>query len=378
MTKVLEPHRSEYCVLNGRTDARLSDVERLTVIGGEGLHRLVSRLGRSLQAVSLESFAPNLTLDTLLGSHERLLALRREGVVAELFSERPTPTAPLVTPIHGFPEGEVKDLHFQSVFPKKPLDSDRGYTSDAPENQVLHVRLWEHHRRDVSRPTIVAVHGWTMGDQRVNSLAFVPGLFFTLGCNVALIELPFHGRRAPKRGDGTAPLFPSADAVRTCVAMAHAVHDLRTLAEYLRSRGSESISCVGLSLGAYVAALWASLDRLDRLALLVPLVSMGDMAWRLLKDSQTKYHGAEAGVTKAFLRDLFSDHSPLVRQSATPQESVLVVGGRGDHLVPREQITLLRERWASATFMWAHGGHSAPAQRGAAFEKVKSFLTQVR
>jgi pimeloyl-ACP methyl ester carboxylesterase len=365
-------------VLNARTDARLSDVERLTVLGGEGLHRLVSRLGRSLQTVSLESFAPNLTLDALLNSHERLLSMRKEGVISELFSKHPLPSAPLVTPIHGFPEGEVKDLHFQSMFPKKPLSSDPGYASDAPENQVLHVRLWEHHTRDVTRPTIIAVHGWTMGDQRVNSLAFVPGLFFTLGCNVALIELPFHGRRAPTRGEGAAPLFPSADAVRTFIAMAQAVNDLRTLAEYLRSRGSESISCIGLSLGAYVAALWASLDKLDRLALLVPLVSMGDMAWRLLKDSQTKYHGAEAGVTRAFLRDLFSDHSPLARNPATPEQSILVVGGRGDHLVPREQITLLRERWASATFMWAHGGHSAPAQRGVAFEKVKSFLTQVR
>jgi pimeloyl-ACP methyl ester carboxylesterase len=378
VTKVSELHRSEYCVLNGRTDARLSDVERLTVIGGEGLHRLVTRLGRSLQSVSLESLAPNLTLDTLLGSHERLLLLRREGVIGELFCEQPPAFEPHVTPIHGFPDGEVKDLHFQSVFPKKTVECDRSYASDAPENQVLHVRFWEHHERRAQRPTIVAVHGWTMGDQRVNSLAFVPGLFFTLGCNVALVELPFHGRRAPQRDNNLTPLFPSADAVRTCTAMAHAVHDLRTLATYLRGRGSESISCVGLSLGAYVAALWASLDRLDRLALLVPLVSMGDMAWRLLKDSQTQYHGAAAGVTKAFLRDLFSDHSPLGRHPKTPQNAILVVGGRGDHLVPREQITLLRERWSSATVMWAQGGHSAPAQRGGAFEKVKSFLTQVR
>jgi hypothetical protein len=378
VTKVSELHRSEYCVLNGRTDSRLSDVERLTVIGGEGLHRLVSRLGRSLQSVSIESFAPSLTLDTLLSSHERLLSMRREGIVDELFSEQPAVPTPLVTPIHGFPDGEVKDLHFQSMFPKRTIDHDLCYVSTAPENQVLHVRFWEHHEQSPGRPTIVAVHGWTMGDQRVNSLAFVPGLFFTLGCNVALVELPFHGRRTPQAATNGVPLFPSADAVRTCMAMAHAVHDLRTLAAYLKNRGSDSISCVGLSLGAYVAALWGSLDRVDRLALLVPLVSMGDMAWRLLKDSQTEYHGTAAGVTKAFLRDLYSDHSPLARHPKTPQESILVVGGRGDHLVPREQITLLREQWSSATVMWARGGHSAPAQRGAAFEKVKSFLTKVR
>ncbi len=375
MPKVSDLHRRDFCLLNGSPEARLSDVERLTAIGGEGLHRLVSRLGRSLQSVSLQSFAPNLTLDTLLSSYDRLVAMRQRGAVDTLFSEPVEAVLPVVTPIHGFPEGEVKDLFFPSHFPRLPIGEDLLYGNES-ENQGLYVRFWEHHEHRPDRPTIVAVHGWTMGDQRVNSLAFVPGLFFTLGCNVALIELPFHGRRAPDHDSSSSPLFPSADAVRTCIAMAHAIYDLRLLAGYLRGRGSSAISCVGMSLGAYVAALWASLDRLQRVALLVPLVSMGDMAWRLLKDSQTVYQGASAGVTRPFLVDLFSDHSPLVRPPATPQASILVVGGRGDHLVPREQIALLRQRWSSATFLWAHGGHSAPAQRGAAFKKLQMFLTE--
>jgi pimeloyl-ACP methyl ester carboxylesterase len=373
--KVHDSSRSDYCVLNGKVDARLSDVERLTLIGGEGLDRLIARLGRSLESVSLDSFAPNLTLDTLLQSHERLLRMRSDGTAQQLLADVPRPIEPTITPIHGFPEGEVMDLHFSSPFPCMATSYDPAY-AEVIENQALHVRYWEHHAKDASRQTIVAVHGWTMGDQRVNSLAFVPGLFFTLGCNVALIELPFHGRRLPVGVAEHTPLFPSADAVRTLLAMSHAIADLRMLANYLRSRGSVRIAAVGMSLGAYVAALWASLDALDRTLLLVPLASMGDMAWRLLKDTETRYHGRSAGVTKAFLRDLFNDHSPLSRAPATTPERIMVVGGKGDHLIPKEQIALLREQWPRATVLWSKGGHSAPAQRGSTFEKAKRFLLE--
>ncbi len=375
MGKVHDSSRSDYCVLNGRADARLSDVERLTVLGGEGLDRLIARLGRSLESVSLESFAPNLTLDTLLQSHELLLNMRKDGTVESLLNTPPAAVEPAITPIHGFPEGEVMDLHFPSHFPSASASYDSAYRTIA-ENQSLHVRYWEHREHDPSRQTIVAIHGWTMGDQRVNSLAFVPGLFFTLGCNVALIELPFHGRRRPAGVSEQTPLFPSADAVRTLVAMSHALFDLRMLAAYLKSRGATRIAAVGMSLGAYVAALWASLDPLDRAVLLVPLASMGDMAWRLLKDTETRYHGRAAGVTKSFLRDLFRDHSPIARPPATAPEKVMVVGGKGDHLIPKEQIALLREQWPHATFLWAKGGHSAPAQRGRTFEKAKRFLLE--
>src|SRR5690606_10870226 len=131
-------------------------------------------------------------------------------------------------------------------FPRSEAVFDKLYSTVA-ENQVSYVRLWEHTERLESRPTLVAIHGWTMGDQRVNSIAFLPGLFFSLGCNVALVELPFHGRRKPASPDGHA-VFPSADPVRTVVAMAHALYDLRSLVHYLKGRGHSRISCVGMSL----------------------------------------------------------------------------------------------------------------------------------
>ena len=364
---------SDFCILNGRSDARLSDVERLTMLGGSGLGRLVQRLGKSLSSVTLDAFAPGLQVSSLQHQHERLEELRKTGSLNRLFTDDLREISPSVVPIHGFPVGGVYDLEFHSTFPGEGWAHDPEYAS-LVQNQVSYVRLWEHDEQIANRKTIVAIHGWTMGDQRVNSLAFLPGLFFSLGCNVALVELPFHGRRRPNSIAETAPLFPSADPVRTCVAMAHAVHDLRVLSRFLQSRGHRTISCMGMSLGAYVGLLWAALDTLQRAVFMVPLVSMGDMAWELVRLQHKDDKETPRGITKSFLRDLFSDHYPLDKLPATKQESILVVGGRGDHLVPRNQISLLREKWPRAKVVWADGGHGAPAHKGECFEVVRSFL----
>ena len=366
---------SDFCILNGRSDARLSDVERLTLLGGSGLDRLLQRLGKSLNSVTLDAFAPGLEIGALRSQHEKLLELRAAGALASLFVDQRAETTPTIVPIHGFPIGGVYDLGFHSTFPAAEWAHDKEYNT-LVQNQTSYVRLWEHSDRLDERKTIIAIHGWTMGDQRVNSLAFLPGLFFSLGFNVAIVELPFHGRRRPDSVDEHAPLFPSADPIRTCVAMAHAVHDLRTLSRFLVSRGHGRLCCMGMSLGAYVGLLWASLDSIERGVFMVPLVSMGDMAWELVRLKHKEERDIPRGMTKTLLRDLFADHYPLARKPATAEGSILVVGGRGDHLVPKNQISLLRERWPHATITWASGGHAAPAQRGECFETVRSFLVK--
>jgi len=362
---------SEFCVLNEGEDSRLSDVERLTLIGGASLDRVLVKLGKTLSNVTLDTFAPGLDLATLQTSSIKLQMLRRAGEIEKLFNPTSLQSTPIVTHIHGFPRGGVYDLQFSSHFPGSEWSHNLDYVS-IEENTRSFVRLWEHEEAVSDRITIVAIHGWTMGDQRVNSLAFLPGLFFSLGCNVALVELPFHGRRRPQGIPETVPLFPSADPIRTCVAMAHALHDLRQLRGYLAARGHERFSCVGMSLGAYVGALWVSLDQLYRAAFLVPLVSMGDMAIELLNRTL----GSPADPT--FVRDLFADHYPLQYQPKTSQSSIMVIGGEDDHLVPRSQITLLQKYWPHVIVEWVHGGHGAGTNRSEVFDRIAQFLTSSR
>jgi pimeloyl-ACP methyl ester carboxylesterase len=369
---------SDFCFINGREDARLSDVERLTMVGGGGLDRAVSRLSKGLSSVTLHQLAPSVDLQGLKSGQERLHGLRSSGVLREIFSIPPSSTSPQLVPVHGFPSGSVTDLVFDSAFPPEKITPDLGYPR-WEGNRTSWVRFWEHSGDPSSRQTIVAIHGWTMGDQRVNSLAFLPGLFYSLGWNVALVELPFHGRRVdPTSRD---PLFPSVDPVKTCVGMAHALYDLRKLTSYLRSQGHARIACVSLSLGAYVGQLWAALEKLDKAVFIVPLVSMGDLAWDLVRSQKevgVLAHNPELTSTngRAFLRDLFRDHCSLGRTPLTPEERMLTIGGRGDQVVSRSQMDLLRKNWPHSQFIWLSGGHGAHLKRGEAFQLVREFLVR--
>lgn len=364
---------SDFCFLTGRADARLSDVERLTMLGGSGLARIVSRLGKTLELVSLDAFTAGLEPAQLARDRAALHALRADGTISNLLAPPAHLPAPSIVPVHGFPHGSVLDLEFPSQFPGPDLGAVPQYQR-LVENSTSFVRLWEHNDQVQGRTTVVAVHGWTMGDQRVNSLAFMPGLLYSLGANVALVELPFHGRRRPHDVPQEDPLFPSIDPVKTCVAMAHSLHDLRSLAAFLKGRGHDRVACVGMSLGAYVAALWASLDPLHRIALLVPLVSMGDMAFELVKRrfGEASREAQELGLE--VMRDLFADHYPLVREPRTAQESVMVIRGKGDQLVSRGQIAILRTAWPRAKYLWAEGGHGAAVERGDTFTRMVEFL----
>ncbi len=360
---------SDFCILNGCVDSRLSDVERLTVVGGRGLDRVLGRLGKSLGEVSLQSFAPSLNIELLVEKGEFLQKTRKTGALDLLF-ERPSFTPiPEVTQVHGFPDGAVYDLKFASPFPDSRLHLDPSYRL-IEENAASFVRFWSHSDGNKERLTVVGIHGWTMGDQRANSLAFLPGILYRLGFDVALVELPFHGRRMPTKSSVDGPLFPSVDPVRTCIAIAHALHDLRVLRSYLESKGSRRVATVGMSLGAYVGAVWASRDVLDRALFLVPMFSMGDMAWSLLsKDGQSD------GIDRDFLRSLYQDHCPYNSLPATPQKRMLVIGGEGDHLVPIGQISELRKRWSDVDLRWVQGGHSAVANREDTFLEIVRFLT---
>lgn len=359
---------SDFCILNGRNDGRLSDVERLTVVGGKGLDRMIERLAKNLASVSLSNLTPNLDAQRLQQQAIRLHHLRKNGIIDSLFEHPRRLVKPALTHVHGFPDGAVIDLRFSSQFPHNGWPHDPDYVA-TEENTTSYVRLWSHKVQSPARLTVVAIHGWTMGDQRVNSLAFLPGVLYRLGFNVAIVELPFHGRRKPSGLPDDVPLFPSVDPIRTCLSVAHALHDLRLLREYLISEGLSTVATIGMSLGAYVASVWASRDALDRALYAVPLVSMGGMAASLMKETECSDLSAD------FLLDLYSDHFPLQSEPQTPQERMMAIAGRGDHLVPQAQIAELQARWPRVSIKWARGGHSAPTDREGAFLDVVQFLS---
>ena len=64
------------------------------------------------------------------------------------------------------------------------------------ENHTVRAELWQH-RNDEGRATLIALHGFGMGNPSFDAPALMASNLFGLGLDVALCTLPFHGQRKP-------------------------------------------------------------------------------------------------------------------------------------------------------------------------------------
>ena len=339
-----------------------SRIEGLTV---DGLPRLESAISH------FSSLLRNLKHETLFKTVDI------EHLAKKLYYDRPVPPLNLFPPpslpqltcdnnLLGLSDGSVYDIAFKSELPS---DAPDWYRSLA-RNSTVHARIWEH--TDKARPTIVALHGWSMGEQRVNSLAFLPGQFFKRGFNVALFELPFHGRRTEVGFENN---FPGTDLELTGLAMRQSISDLRALRLVLRARGHTDTCGLGVSLGSYIGALWASLDKLEGMILTVPLASLEQLAWDVVRRSFPSDQLAGLGVTKSALHDALAFHSPLSYSPKTTGDRVMIVAGRGDAIISKKQLKLLRGHFVDSQLVWVKHGHGA--RIGFAAKEIKAFLRRL-
>ena len=366
---------SDYCWLETDPDRRLSSLERLTMIGGDDLRKAAARMARSFGELRVSEQFHSIDVHSLEEAAQFYAAAPLTEAPHLLYpSLRAESPCVDVRRVHGFHDGEVLDISFQSTYvPRHPRG--HGLAAINPANQTVRARLWRHHERPAG--VVVALHGWGMGDLRLTSLALMPGLVYRLGYDVVLPELPYHGSRAGASSD--IRLFPSTDAVLTNEAMAQAVTDLRELRRYIeRSTATPEVpfGVLGLSLGGYVGSLYASLDALDFLVAVVPVVSLPDVGWELLRSGPLRHELRKLGLTKRLLEQVARIHSPLSYASATPRDRILIVAGREDRIVPSHHPRKLWRHFGKPELAWFDGGHLVHCLESAAFEHILSFLAK--
>lgn len=284
----------------------------------------------------------------------------------------PDPGIPEVTetPEGSGPEGSrIVELAFAS--PYRPfLDDYLDEHLSHRENLTVHARLYSKGR---GRPVLVCIHGLGGGAWWLEERAFAASYWLRQGLDVALVQLPFHGRRLPA-GRARGSMFPSANVIRTNESFGQAVSDLRALRGWLESRGS-AVGVMGMSLGGYTTALWTTVD--DRLAFAVPwipAVDMADLMWRHGEESPARRRAAKAGVSADLLREVFAVHMPTGRPTLLPRERRMIVAGRGDRITPPDQAERLWKHWHECAIHWFPGGHLAQVGRADALRAVRRHL----
>lgn len=361
---------SDQCIYP-REHTRFSVVEELTLSKERTLLKLLKRLNSNFKVPSFTEKELEDAIPLLLSSFEYYLGTAWEKV-PELFFRVPQ-VQPLVcvsSPV-ALSTGEVCDISFKSTFePVFPDYKDR--LSGEPRWNSVRAKYWRHTKEE-SRGTVIAIHGWMMGDEKASALTMVPGYFYRLGLDVVLFELPFHGLRRP---DPLLPtkMFPSLDPACTNESFAQAIFELRAIKDWLLKEKEQAIVGVGLSLGAHTLALWASLDKLDAIICTAPLVSLPNFIWSQVEGGPLDLRLKEAGITREVLERGFAVSNPLSYSLAMDKESALIIAGERDSIVPAEQAKLLWEHWNRPDIHWVLDGHIEQLLAPGTAEKVHTFL----
>ena len=125
---------------------------------------------------------------------------------------------------------------------------------------------------------------------------------------------------------------------------------------------------MGMSLGGYTTALWASIagpddvGGVDFAVAMIPAVSLARLMWRHGEDSPQRRRAIKAGITEDLLVDAFAVHAPLTRAPRVPRERLFVIAGRGDRITPPEQAEALAAHWGATSC----GSTAATSRRSAA------------
>ena len=253
-------------------------------------------------------------------------------------------------------KGRVHNIRFNSSFEAvNPAvrDQCRGYV----RNNVVRAQHWVHD--DGPHPTLCVIHGFMGSPYLFNGLFFSLPWFYRSGYDVLLYTLPFHGQRAERGSPFSGYGYFANGFAGFAEAMAQAVHDFRSVIDYLEFTGVDRIALTGMSLGGYTSALIASVD--DRIQAVIPNVPVVTPDRTVDEWFPANYvvrlRSLIAGTEDESTRAATMYSSPLNYPPLVPKDRRLIITGLGDRLAPPEQSELLWEHWDRCAFHWFPGNH---------------------
>ena len=270
---------------------------------------------------------------------------------------------------------DSRTLRFQSTFEAlNPALRDR--VASHRNNQVAEARHWTH--PDGPRPTLVFLHGYSLDAYWINSAMFSLRWFYDQGWDVLLYTLPFHGSRRERFDPFSGFGYFSHGFAETNETMLQAIHEVRTFMRYLRELGVSSIGISGLSLGGYLSALMAAVEK--DLAFVMPnaaVVSPTDMLmeWAPLREAFQRVL-PQAGLDLTDIRHATAIHCPLTWKPLVPAEKLLIIAGAGDRFTAPRYQNLLHEHWPGSQLHWFPGNHVMHLQQRDYLRLMRTLMRQ--
>jgi pimeloyl-ACP methyl ester carboxylesterase len=270
--------------------------------------------------------------------------------------------------------GHVHNIKFKSSF-SAINPAVREQRAGYARNNVVRAQHWVHD--DGPRPTLCVIHGFMGSAYLANGLFFALPWFYRSGYDVLLYTLPFHSARAEKLSPFSGHGYFADGFAGFAEAMAQAVHDFRSVMDYLEYTGVNRVTVTGISLGGYTSALVASVDdRVQAVIPNVPVVAVDDLidAW-FPANRVFQLASRVTGTDRELSSAAAMYHSPLNYAPLVPKDRRLIITGLGDRLAPPEQAERLWEHWDRCELHWFPGNHVLHVSQPDYLRRMTRFMS---
>ncbi|QNI05345.1 alpha/beta fold hydrolase [Mycobacterium kubicae] len=272
--------------------------------------------------------------------------------------------------------GTVENISFASSF-RAVNPKLRQRWSGFEANTTVRAQHWRH--TDGPRPTLCVVHGFMGSSYLLNGRFFALPWYYRSGYDVLLYTLPFHGKRAERFAPFSGFGYFAAGLSGFAEAMAQAVHDFRSIVDYLCHSGVERVALTGISLGGYTSALVAAVEhRLQAVIANCPVVTPTTMFDEWFPTNKLIKLGLRmSGISREEMVAGLSYHSPLTYPPLLPKERRMIITGLGDRMAPPGQAALLWEHWDRCALHWFPGNHVLHVSQLNYLRRMTAFLHRV-
>jgi hypothetical protein len=249
---------------------------------------------------------------------------------------------------------DFERISFESGF--KPDAALPGAERWAGHHRTHRAVGWMLRHPGPTRPWLVCIHGYRMGETWMDFGLFKPGLLHKkFGLNVLMPILPLHGPRRVGRKSGD--MYLDGDLLDLLFAQSQALWDLRRWLAWLRANEDRpQIGVYGVSLGGYNTGLLTGYEsELDFAVAGIPVIDFAETLWRVMPPPHRQYFEAR-GLDQEHYRRLLRPVSPLTLPCRVPRDRRFVFGATADRIVPVAQPALLARHWEVET-RWYQGSH---------------------
>jgi pimeloyl-ACP methyl ester carboxylesterase len=158
--------------------------------------------------------------------------------------------------------------------------------------------------------------------------------------------------------------------------MAQAVHDFRSIVDYLRHTGVERVALTGISLGGYTSALLATVeDRLEAVIPNCPVVKPAKLFQEWFPANTMVRLGLRlTNINSGELNAGMFYHCPLNYLPVVPKDRRMIITGLGDRMAPPDQAAMLWEHWDHCALHWFPGSHLVHVSQLDYLRRMTPFL----